>query len=817
MTKAFFLCFMLVLGFGASAQIVTIPDANFKNRLINTACATLNNGWPATYADVDANDDGEIQESEAAQIYRLNVDNADIASLEGIAYFTNLHELYANGNALSTVDLSNLPMLQHVQLQANQISTISVNKAIISINLNHNLLSDLNFISTVSELSSLEVSSNLLSEINIQGNPSLNYLDCSGNGLTSLDVSAFHLTDLRCGGNQLTSLVLCPELQTLSCPDNLLTALDLSVTSGLSELNISNNQLSDVTFPDSVVVLWMSGNLYTSIELSMPKLYGLECKNTHLTSLTIPPFYAAAAEPLDISNNNNLQFINLKNGNIDYYNQPGEPNGPFYYFNIENNPNLEHICFDEAELVNTSVMQGIASDNNANMTFSSYCDFAPGSTNIISGAIGLNCETENTPAPNTKVNLTGPMNTSGLTFTRTSGQYEFYTGPGAFTITPVFENAYYSVTPENAAILFTGTGATENVSFCIAPNGVHPDLEITLIPLTVARPGFDATYKIHYENKGTETQSGAISLNFEDDITDFLSSNPATDAQASGSLTWNFTNLAPFESREITLTLNVNSPLETPAVNIGDTLDFTAVVSAGTDETPADNTFEFDQVVVGSFDPNDKAVSRESIGVAQLGDYLYYTIRFQNTGTFYAENVVVKDMLSANLDLATLQMVSASHSYRATLTNTNKLEFFFEGINLPAVGDDEPGSHGYVTFKIKPKSNIVVGDNIENNASIYFDFNAPIVTNTVTTTVTALGNPEVAASDFVVYPNPAKYAISIQSDATVESVAIYNALGQLVKIANERTTIDVSDLSAGSYLIQIVSDKGKTMKKLIKM
>ena len=512
----------------------------------------------------------------------------------------------------------------------------------------------------------------------------------------------------------------------------------------------------------------------------------------------------------DVNGCNQLTYLNLKNGYLSSC-QYGPDDGCTQWFLMQN---LKYVCRDEGELT-------IQTPGYAPLPWgviNSYCSFAPGGDyNTITGSVKVNCGNENYQMQGVPLVVTEGGTGNNTVFANWNGEYLYYMGTGAVSVTPQIPGSpYFTLTPASFSTTFSSLNNNVAADFCLDANGVHPDLEISILPDGPARPGFDANYVVVIKNKGTEVQSGTCAVTFDDALTDFVSAS-GSGVQSGNQISWTFSNLVPFANHVVNFKLNVNSPMETPAVNIGDTLDFTAVVSAGTDETPADNTFEFDQVVVGSFDPNDKAVSRESIGVAQLGDYLYYTIRFQNTGTFYAENVVVKDMLSANLDLATLQMVSASHSYRATLTNTNKLEFFFEGINLPAVGDDEPGSHGYVTFKIKPKSNIVVGDNIENNASIYFDFNAPIVTNTVTTTVTALGNPEVAASDFVVYPNPAKYAISIQSDATVESVAIYNALGQLVKIANERTTIDVSDLSAGSYLIQIVSDKGKTMKKLIKM
>jgi uncharacterized repeat protein (TIGR01451 family) len=792
------LSLLVLLGISANAQIVNIPDANLKNALVNTTCATLSNILPQDYVDVDANNDGEIQESEAAAIYSLALGNYEIASLEGIVYFTNLKALSATGNALTTVDLSNMPQLEIVKMADNQLTTLSFN----------------------SGLKHLEVPNNLLTEINFPANSMLQTLDCTENALTALDISTAHFLDaLYCHDNQLTSLIVCPEINSLYCSDNLLPSLDLSSTTGLLELNISNNQLTEIQIPPTVVILWMSGNLYTSVDLTMPFLYGLECRNTPITSLTIPDFHAAAAEPLDIRDNANLQFINLKNLHTDYY--TGDSGGPFFYFYIQDNPNLEHICFDQTELDNAAFLQTLADLNNPDLTFSSYCNFVPGQTNTVSGNIrydfeGNGCSGSDAVASGVGISFGVGSNVLGETYTNGLGNYVSYFGLTQ-TLSPQVENPYYTVSPASYTATFTDYGNNETVDFCIMPNGVYRDLDIMIFPLSPARPGFDAIYKVHYENKGTETQSGTVSLVFEDYVTDFVSANPAIASQVEDLLSWDFVNLAPFESREIMLTLNVNSPLETPAVNIGHVLNFTANVSSDTDETPADNTFNYEQIVVGSYDPNDKIVSAEIIDLDHLDDYLYYTIRFQNTGTFYAENVVVKDMLSANLDLTTLQMVSASHAYRSTLTNTNQLEFFFDGINLPAVGDDEPGSHGYVTFKVKPISDLPIFAEIDNEANIYFDFNAPITTNLVTTMVYALGIPEFDTDAVVLYPNPVRNTLSIQSDATIETVSIYNTLGQLVKTVSGQTTIDVSELSRGSYIVQVTSDKGKANKKLIKL
>ena len=102
-------------------------------------------------------------------------------------------------------------------------------------------------------------------------------------------------------------------------------------------------------------------------------------------------------------------------------------------------------------------------------------------------------------------------------------------------------------------------------------------------------------------------QGGTVNLAFADTVLDLVFANPATSGQLINNLSWNFTNLQPFETREIAFTFNVNSPIETPAVNAGDVLHFTAAItSAATDETPTDNTCAFNQTAVNSLDPNDK-------------------------------------------------------------------------------------------------------------------------------------------------------------------------------------------------------------------
>ena len=93
------------------------------------------------------------------------------------------------------------------------------------------------------------------------------------------------------------------------------------------------------------------------------------------------------------------------------------------------------------------------------------------------------------------------------------------------------------------------------------------------------------------------------------------------------------------------------------------------------------------------------------------------------------------DTISDKLDWTTFQPINSSHNYRLELVEQEEINFIFENINLPYEAIDEPGSNGHVSFKIKPKDNVQIGDIIENKAYIFFDFNAPIITNTVSTEI----------------------------------------------------------------------------------
>jgi uncharacterized delta-60 repeat protein len=432
------------------------------------------------------------------------------------------------------------------------------------------------------------------------------------------------------------------------------------------------------------------------------------------------------------------------------------------------------------------------------------------------------CDVNDINFPNMKYSLvSGTTNVSIIS--NTTGDYFIPLPPGTYTLTPVFENpSYLNVSPSSVTVNFPAQGSTVIQDFCITPNGSHPDLEVSLIPVTPARPGFQATYKLVYKNKGGQLSFGTVGLNFDDAVLNLTSASPAAATSATNVRTWNFTNLQPFETREITLKFNLNTPQQTPPLTGGSVLNYTVnITSPLTDETPNDNTFVLNQTVVNSFDPNDKTcLEGTTITPDKVGTYVHYVIRFENTGTYSAQNITVRDFIDTNkFDINTLVPVNGSHLFTTKISEGNKVEFVFENINLPF---DDANNDGYVAFKIKTKPTLVSGDTFSNGAGIYFDYNSAITTNTYATTIQTLSNQDFSfANYFILYPNPVSDVLNINKKGEVEisSIHIYNVMGQLMMVipnAKETTAVDVSNLASGNYFVKINSDKGTSNTKFIK-
>lgn len=760
-----------------SDGIINFSNQNLKNKLLsantnNSVASNVNPYSTATwqqYSKIDTNSDGEIQFSEANEIIHLNISgnssssNSGIQNLQGLEHFKNLYYLNCKYGQLSSVSLSPFEKLQNFYCSYNNMTSLDLSNA-----------------------------------------TSLSIIDCSYNLLTSLDTDdCFWLASVQARNNQLSSVNFNnnTNLEFLYLVNNQLTNFQISNKNFFRTLEIGFNQLTNIQLTN------------------LPLLYRVKAQNNNLTSVDLSGI-AFQTEPNNLSNDNeldialnnnlNLNVVNLKNG----FNNS---NISFFSANLSNTP--QFICVEDGD---------VFSDFTAtpNPVLNSYCSFNPGGNyNTITGSIiydenANGCDVADLPQPNIKIDITNNVGQQGSTFTNNSGNYKFYTDAGGFTLTPNMENTtWFTISPTTAAIPFgdnNNNSTTQN--FCISPNGFHPDLEIVVAPIVPARPGFDAVYKIVYKNKGNQTLSQAYGVSFfyNENLMDYVSASVAPESVGSGSLTWSYTNLLPFESRSVLVTLNINTPTDTNPVTIGDNLQFTtSILPMAGDETTSDNTFLYNQTVVGAYDPNNiVCVEGNVVPPSEIGNYLHYVINFENTGNYQAENIVVKTEINpTQFDVSSLRLLNTSHNAYVRV-NGNIVEFVFENINLVS------GGHGNILLKVKSKSNLTNGSIVKKRADIFFDYNAPIDTGFENTVFQALSNSSFDKDNSIsIYPNPTNTIVNVKCDNTINSIELYDIQGRILitkMVSDYNAVLDISNKSNGIYFLKITSEKGIKVEKLIK-
>jgi uncharacterized repeat protein (TIGR01451 family) len=316
-----------------------------------------------------------------------------------------------------------------------------------------------------------------------------------------------------------------------------------------------------------------------------------------------------------------------------------------------------------------------------------------------------------------------------------TGNFLLYVDTGNYVSRVIPNSPYYNVVPATRSSSFSTYFNTDTAVFALQPQAGRRDFAVNLTSMSRARPGFDVVYKVFYQNNGTDTADATINIVKSSKLV-FKTASVVPAYNNADTIRWTIPAVQPNQSGVINVTLSVIPP---PTVAIGDTIRTTATISTtATDLTPMDNTAKLQQRVVGSYDPNEKSESHAGavkLSEAMGGEYLQYTILFQNTGNDTAFTVVVRDTIDAKLDWSTFKMVSSSHNYLVNMNDERNVAWTFNNIQLVDSFRNEPLSHGYITYVIKTKNTVSAGDVIANKASIYFDHNVPIVTNTEITNI----------------------------------------------------------------------------------
>lgn len=406
-------------------------------------------------------------------------------------------------------------------------------------------------------------------------------------------------------------------------------------------------------------------------------------------------------------------------------------------------------------------------------------------------------------------------NANNYTYTNSNGNYSLYLLPGSYNIQPELSLGNYYVTSSPANFPITATaGSSSSATFGLYPVTPNADVAIS-VTNSRFRPGFNSSVWLSVNNVGNSPIASATAHYTHHDSMSLTSATPSPSATSGNTLSWTLSNLAPGEQRSIQLGFYLN-----PNIDFLDST-FTTIAfvdSLNGESDLANNDEVLDIEVTGAYDPNDKTpypTGGLSEAFITSGEPLRYRIRFQNTGTDTAFNIVVRDTLDdTKFDVSSIKMLGASHNYNFHVERGKYAVWEFNNILLADSNVNEPLSHGYLMFDIDLKPGVTDGDEINNGAGIFFDFNPVVLTNIANSKVDfSVGIPELMNTIRPkVYPNPANNMLYVElPEAKLISIDIVDLSGKLVLQANANggeLATDVSALQTGIYIVRITDQAG---------
>jgi hypothetical protein len=431
--------------------------------------------------------------------------------------------------------------------------------------------------------------------------------------------------------------------------------------------------------------------------------------------------------------------------------------------------------------------------------------------------------------PNQIVNVTSTVYNS---ITNSAGDYHCAVlNTGSYSAKLIQNSPYINnVSPDSIVFsISSNSSVLQNQNFGLQLQSNINDISIDLTAMSAPRPGFPYTCNLTVSNVGSLPSTNILATFTYDNNLNFDSTSFPFLSHIGDSIVWAIDSLNLFENKSIRVYFTVPANVGL----LGSSLqNFGHVADQNIDIDTNNNSYTLQDIVIGAYDPNDKHGVPQGDGT--LGEIpsstpeIIYTIRFQNTGTAEAVNVLLKDTISGNLDLTSIRMISSSHPYSAQINNGGVVWWSFNNINLPDSNSNEPGSHGYIKYAIKLKDNLNNGEQIKNTAHIYFDFNPAIVTNqslhTINDLITSKGiNMEGNRVNYTLYPNPANEALNI---ATVlqnghhYALNIFDVCGKQVytnpSIGQNNYKLNMNQLVDGIYYLQFKSNDKIEYQKVVK-
>lgn len=389
-----------------------------------------------------------------------------------------------------------------------------------------------------------------------------------------------------------------------------------------------------------------------------------------------------------------------------------------------------------------------------------------------------------------------------VSYTNNNG-YSYVLNQGAQSVAVNLGNDWHTTTPNPVNFTLASSQDT-TINFGIYPNTLITQIKPYLTS-NINRCSQIVPYYLTVVNEGTSVEPLSVVILNPDTLLNYISASPTPDSVGTnGKLYWHINNLLPSQQQTFTIFFQI------PNFNsMGDILSTNAdVFSYNNANTQTNhNGFGYRPIVVCSYDPNDKSVTpagEQNEHYTLINEELFYTIRFQNTGNDTAFNIVVRDTLSANLNQNTFRPITSSHLMQTFRNSNGVVEFRFDNILLPDSTTNEPASHGFVQYAVKPQSGLSNATPINNTADIYFDANPPIVTNTthnlmvyqipcnIPTPINITGNNNVCNGYTEVYNVP--YVLGATYNWSVERGTIISGNG------TNQVTILWQDPSVGGII-----------------
>lgn len=794
----------------AFAQFTLIPDPVFENKLIQLGI------------DTDGTLNGQLTTTDALGVTRLNLNASAVTgtlqNLEGIEAFVDLITINCFGHDIVSLDFSSNILLDTIFCSDNNLTNIDV--------------------SNCPNLRQFECYGNNLELLDVSNCPLLGSMDCSDNFLSTLDLSAAtNIRGLNCRNNRLTDLNVlgCTFMQGLSCNNNLLGYLDLTGNS-LGFLVANDNLhylricLSDTTgislnpnwtvdpsaeYTESCFARGVVGkvvvddNLNCLVDLSEKGLAGQFVKFerlsdglvTHFTTVDTLGNYNAYLDTgtysVEVIPNSaywagcpSTQSVTITSGGaiqvVDWLLQP-----------------LVFCPILEVDLAAPFLRR---TGGGSNYTVS-YCN--QGTEDATNAVVDVNID-HNLTVLGASVPI---ANQVGNVYTFNLGTIPI-AACGSFVINVVVDSiAKINQTHCTEAHIYPDTICVPLWSGPIIDGDVQcqDDTVFFTIRNVGAAMGGASSYTIIQDD--IILRGGPINLGAGQTTIISQEAFPGATYRINVPQDPGF---PPFLGNDMfSKAIEGCVPLVNGSFNTGFINQFSNGYSTPFKAIDC-------QQNIAAYDPNDKSAQPEGYLMPNylgLDVPLDYKIRFQNTGTDTAFNIVILDTLSPYLDVSSLQMGASSHVYRWNIIDGNVLEVIFPNIMLVDSNANEPLSHGFFRYRIDQLPNNPLDSVIENQAAIYFDYNPPIFTNTTFHTLgipdsfIVLSNSGVLYQkdiDIEVFPNPFKEQTTFRvfgKNYSELNLLIFDVSGRLIRrqhsLLNNEVHFYRKNLPSGVYFYRL--------------